>query len=80
MVNMIFTLLKQPKQGGEHQGTLLLTLDARDNDEEPDMSLISFYKQKRYKTQWTAPFHCRIQGSTSYMHDSILMKKTILTY
>lgn len=57
--------IEQLKQGGEHQRTLLLTLDASDTDEERDMSLISFYKHKRDNIQWAAPFHCRIQGGTS---------------
>jgi len=57
--------LKQLKQGGEHRRTLLLTLEATDTDEEPDMSLISFYQHKRDNIRWAAPFRCRIQGGAS---------------
>ncbi|KAJ8007848.1 hypothetical protein DPEC_G00098450 [Dallia pectoralis] len=45
---------------GEDQPPLLLSLDARDNDEERESALISFYKEMREKSQWTAPFNCRI--------------------
>ncbi|XP_032435724.1 uncharacterized protein LOC116730529 isoform X4 [Xiphophorus hellerii] len=57
--------VRQLKQVGVNQRTLVLTLDAMDTDEERDMSLISFYKHKREIIQWAAPFHCRIQGDAA---------------
>lgn len=62
--------VRQLKQVGVNQRTLVLTLDAMDTDEERDMSLISFYKHKREIIQWAAPFQCRIQGITSYQLNS----------
>lgn len=53
------------REGGKRQPSLLLSLDARDTDEERDRSLISFYKQRREKDQWAAPFRCHIQGNTN---------------
>ncbi|KAL1006773.1 hypothetical protein UPYG_G00076890 [Umbra pygmaea] len=57
--------LEELRQGGEDQPHLLLSLDARDNDEERESTLISFYKEMREKCQWTAPFNCRILGDAA---------------
>ncbi|XP_046890712.1 uncharacterized protein LOC124477148 isoform X1 [Hypomesus transpacificus] len=57
--------LQELRQGGEHQPSLLLSLDARDDDEERDSALVSFYKEMRQKSQWTAPFKCRILGDAA---------------
>nr|XP_055057119.1 uncharacterized protein LOC129441489 [Misgurnus anguillicaudatus] len=57
--------LEQLREGGKRQPSLLLSLDARDTDEERDRSLISFYKQRREKQQWAAPFSCHIQGDAA---------------
>ena len=54
--------LDELRQEGEHQPSLLLSLDARDDDEDRESALISFYKEMRLKSQWTAPFKCRILG------------------
>uniref|UniRef100_A0A8C4EM14 HECT domain-containing protein n=1 Tax=Dicentrarchus labrax TaxID=13489 RepID=A0A8C4EM14_DICLA len=57
--------LKELRQGGVNQPSLLLSLNARDDDEERDSTLISFYKENRTKSQWTAPFNCRIIGNAA---------------
>uniref|UniRef100_A0A8C4ENM1 HECT domain-containing protein n=1 Tax=Dicentrarchus labrax TaxID=13489 RepID=A0A8C4ENM1_DICLA len=57
--------LKELRQGGVNQPSLLLSLNARDDDEERDSTLISFYKENRTKSQWTAPFNCRIIGDAA---------------
>ena len=54
--------LKELIEGGENQPPLLLSLNAGDDDEERDVTLISFYKNDRAKSQWAAPFNCRIIG------------------
>lgn len=50
------------KEGGKNLPPLQLCLNAGDDEEEWDSNLISFYKQKQAKTQWAAPFNCRILG------------------
>ena len=50
------------REGGKHLPPLQLSLDSRDNNEEQDSTLISFYKERRDKSPWAAPFNCRILG------------------
>ncbi|XP_062409026.1 uncharacterized protein LOC134099994 [Sardina pilchardus] len=57
--------LGEVKEGAQHLPPLQLSLDAGDNDEERDSTLISFYKQRRDKSQWAAPFNCRIIGDAA---------------
>lgn len=54
--------LEELRQGGVNQPPLMLTLNATEDDEDRDIALISFYKTDRAKSQWAAPFHCRIIG------------------
>ncbi|KAK0149957.1 hypothetical protein N1851_009281 [Merluccius polli] len=53
------------REGGKHLPPLQLSLDSGDNDEERDSTLISFYKESRDKSQWAAPFNCRILGDAA---------------
>ncbi|KAK0136708.1 hypothetical protein N1851_027115 [Merluccius polli] len=53
------------REEGKHLPPLQLSLDSGDNDEERDSTLISFYKESRDKSQWAAPFNCRILGDTA---------------
>ncbi|XP_076829455.1 uncharacterized protein LOC143475488 [Brachyhypopomus gauderio] len=57
--------LEQLRRQGQSQPSLLLMLDSRDNDEERDRSLISFYKESHQKSRWAAPFRCHIQGDAA---------------
>ncbi|XP_076855020.1 uncharacterized protein LOC143509970 isoform X1 [Brachyhypopomus gauderio] len=57
--------LEQLRRQGQSQPFLLLMLDSRDNDEERDRSLISFYKESHQKSRWAAPFRCHIQGDAA---------------
>lgn len=50
------------KEGAKNLPPLQLSLHSGDNDEERDSALISFYKDKRDKKLWAAPFNCRILG------------------
>ncbi|KAL2085043.1 hypothetical protein ACEWY4_020561 [Coilia grayii] len=57
--------LKEVRHGGVNQPPLLLSLNASVDDEERDITLISFYKNDRAKSQWAAPFNCRIIGNAA---------------
>ncbi|XP_049335358.1 uncharacterized protein LOC111196174 isoform X3 [Astyanax mexicanus] len=57
--------LEQLKQEGASQPSLLLSLDATDDDEQRDCSLIKFYKSDYEKSQWKAPFRCSIKGDAA---------------
>ncbi|KAK7882204.1 hypothetical protein WMY93_028378 [Mugilogobius chulae] len=48
-----------------HHESIVLTMDARDTNEDSDMALVSFYKQQRDKAQWLSPFSCKIEGDAA---------------
>ena len=63
------------REGGKDLPPLQLSLDSGDNDEERDSTLISFYKGSRDKSQWAAPFNCRILGIVFHTKKHIYEKK-----
>lgn len=52
--------LKELLGHNAQQPTLFFTVDATDDAEEQERSLISFYKE--HDVKWAAPLKCRIKG------------------